>query len=218
MPPSEFVHALGAIPKTDPPVTDIRMIHNHSRPRGSSINDTITHVAMSWATIDDAFDLMTPGCFMAKVDISENYRHFLVDPADWDKQAFRWDLVGQGAVQEFWDAYFQFGLRHGPEVGHRFTCAILRMMRRMGFSRLVGIMDDFLLAGDTYDECLVGWLALKWLLHTLGFRVNEKEHKSVPPAQQQKFVGALLDSVTMQARLDPEKLAKATQLVCSFER
>ncbi len=52
----------------------------------------------------------------------------------------------------------------------------------------------------------------------VGFRVNEKPHKSVPPAQQQKFVGVLLDSVTMQARLDPEKLAKATHLVCSFER
>lgn len=212
--PSPYVHALGAIPKTVPPVSEVRIIHDHSRPAGLSLNDHITYVHLEWASIDDAFDLMTPGCYMAKVDISEYYRHFWVDPSDWNKQAFSWDL-GEGPV-ELWDAYLQFGLRHAPEVAHRFTCAILGIMRRQGFHRLVGIMDDFLVMADTYDECMHAWLTLKSLLERLGFRVNAKAHKSVPPSQRQKFVGVLLDSLAMQAKLDGEKLSKAQVLLTSF--
>lgn len=207
------IHALGAIPKS---ADEVRIIHDLSRPLGQSINDQITYKQYTWASIDDALALVTPGCYMARVDVRNYYRHIPIDPADWSKLAFCWQFEGEAEPTTLWDPYLQFGQRNGPEVAHRFTSAVLAIMRARGHATLVGIMDDFLLVAPTRAACNTMYEALLSLLHELGFTVNMKPGKTEPPAQQQKFVGVLIDSVAMEARLDAEKLQQLRITLASF--
>ena len=207
------IHALGAIPKS---AEEVRIIHDLSRPLGRAINDSITYKQYKWASIDDALALITPGCYMARVHVRNYYRHIPIDPADWSKLAFRWHFEGEAEPTTLWDTYLQFGQRNGPEVAHRFTSAILAIMRSRGYNSIVGIMDDFLIVAPTRAACGEAYEALLSLLHQLGFTVNMKPGKTEPPAQQQKFVGVLIDSVAMEARLDGEKLQQLKSKLALF--
>jgi hypothetical protein len=198
------IHALAAIPKS---AEEVRVIHDLSRPKGQAINDYITYKQYTWASLDDALRLVHPGYFMARVDIRQYYRHIPVDPADWPLLAFRWHFTGEAGATTLLDPYLQFGQRNAPEVAHRFTLAILAMMRARGFHNLVGVMDDFLVVESTEEACRRTWQALLDLLAELGFQANTKPGKTDPPSQLVKFLGVLIDSSNMQVRLCPAKLA-----------
>ena len=70
--PPEIISPIGVIPKPD---GGVRLIHDCSRPDGLSVND---YCSADWkqkfSTVDDAASLVTPGCFMAKVDLKSAYR------------------------------------------------------------------------------------------------------------------------------------------------
>ncbi|KAL4419368.1 hypothetical protein ABPG75_005870 [Micractinium tetrahymenae] len=211
---ARYIHPLAAIPKS---AEEVRIIHDLSYPRGRSINDAITYKQYTWASIDDALALVTPNGWMARVDVRNYYRHFPIDPADWGKLAFRWQFEGDAEPTTLWDPYLQFRQRNAPEVAHRFTLAILEMMRRRGYTSLVGIMDDFLIVCPTRKACEDAFQALLRLLRRLGFTVNMKPGKTVGPAQQQKFVGVLIDSVSMEVRLETDKLQQVRGRLAAFK-
>jgi hypothetical protein len=121
---SSFVHALGAVPKT---ATTVRVIHDHSRPYGRSLN-AARQTNFSFDSVDDAVALMSHKCYMAKVDIEAAYRHVPIDPADWDKLAFTWPT---DSIDDLYiDGYLQFGLMNACEVFTRIGRGIVRMMAR----------------------------------------------------------------------------------------
>lgn len=66
------VSALGAIPK--PNSTEVRLIHDCSRPHGHAVNDYITTGKFKFQTLDDATRALLPGYYMAKIDLRHAYR------------------------------------------------------------------------------------------------------------------------------------------------
>jgi hypothetical protein len=202
------VHALGAVPKT---ATTVRVIHDHSRPFGRSLNDALSQSNFSFDSVDDAVALMTHKCYMAKVDIEAAYRHVLIDPADWDKPAFTWPTYSISDL--YIDGYLQFGLMNACEVFNRIGRAIVRMMARRGFHCVIVYVDDFIIICPDQATTWHAYWALRVLLKKLGFSVNPKPHKLVPPCQLIEFLGVTLDSVNMQARLSPSKLAETLEFV-----
>ena len=68
------VSALGAIPK--PNSTEVRLIHDCSRPHGHAVNDFISTRSFKFQTLDDAIKLLKPNYFMAKIDLKHAYRSF----------------------------------------------------------------------------------------------------------------------------------------------
>lgn len=213
--PAAHIHALAAIPKS---AEEVRIIHDLSRPRGQAINDYITYLHYPWASLDNALRLVTPGCWMARVDIRQYYRHIPIDPTDWPLVAFRWQFTGEAHPTTLLDPYLQFGQRNAPEVAHRFTLAIVAIMRYRGFSNLVGIVDDFLVVEETEEACRATWQALLQLLDELGFTANMKPGKTDPPAQLVKFVGVLIGSVQMQVRLCQQKLADISSRLAAVKQ
>jgi hypothetical protein len=111
------------------------------------------------------------------------------------------------------DGYLQFGMMNACEVFNRIGCAIVRMMMRRGYKCLVVYVDDFIIICDTEAMAWYVYWTLRLLLHKLGFQVNSKPHKCVPPCQVLEFLGIELDSVLMQARLSQSKLQATLTLV-----
>ena len=59
-----IISALGAIPKPDS--SEVRLIHDCSRPHGQALNDYISTCSFKFQTLDDAVQLLKPNYFMAK--------------------------------------------------------------------------------------------------------------------------------------------------------
>lgn len=195
--PSPFCHPLGAVPKSD---GGIRVIHDHSVPVGVGVNDHEVYVRYTWDSLDSALRFLVPEVFMARLDISAYYRHFMVHPSHWVLQGFVWDGV------PYVDSRVQFGLRLAPELAHRFTMFIKRVLHANGLSAVVGVMDDYLLLHCDRRLCLVMLAVASALLADLGFSVNFKPGKTVLPARSQKFVGVVINSARMTLSLPAEKL------------
>ena len=186
-----------------------RIVHNLTFPYGGSgINGHISYVAFAWASLDDLLALVTRGGWLARIDVQEYYRQFAICPEDYHLLALRWDF-GDGAGEiELWDAFMPFGLTNAVEYAHRSTMGAVRVLGRRGHSNLVGVMDDLGIADPTREGCSRSFAATLGLLDELGLPPNLKPTKTHDAAQLMNFVGVEVDSVAMEARLGPEKLAK----------
>jgi hypothetical protein len=148
---------------------------------------------------------------MAKVDIEAAYRHVPIDPADWDKLTFRWP-----DTRLLFDGYMQFGLKNACEIFNRIGKAVVRMMARIGIHCNIDYVDDFLIVCATRSRAWIMFWCLRVQFQRLGFKVNMKPGKSVPPTHVVDFLGITLDSEKMQARLNPIKLQILRDLVLSI--
>ena len=65
-----IISALGAVPKPDS--EEVRLIHDCSQPASKALSDNADLESFKYQTLNDAISLLTPGCYMAKIDL----RHF----------------------------------------------------------------------------------------------------------------------------------------------
>jgi hypothetical protein len=107
-----------------------------------------------------------------------------------------------------------FGLRHGPEVADRFSQAVVRLMRKLGWDVTYALLDDFSIADADFARCWLGWHVLCALLVDVGFLPSL--HKSASPSQCIQLLGVEIDSVTMQMRLSAARVQQLQELVASF--
>ena len=89
---SNIVSAIGAIPKKNS--SDVRLIHDASRPAGNALNDYATTNHFKYQSIQDAVDLVTPGCYFAKLDLANAYRCVKVHPSNFKATGLKWRFTG----------------------------------------------------------------------------------------------------------------------------
>ncbi len=61
----------------------MRLIHDCSRPTGAAVNDHANPDKFCYQTLQDAIDQITPGAYLAKVDLAQAYRVVKVHPSNW---------------------------------------------------------------------------------------------------------------------------------------
>lgn len=208
--PPKHISPMAAIPKPD---GDVRLIHDCSRPIGSSVND---HCTTNWqqkfSRVDDAVALMSEGCYFAKVDLKSAYRSVGISKESQKVTGFKWDFKGKTVYLK--DTKLPFGARLSVGIFHRLTQAVKRMMDRRGFGHLVVYLDDFLIISKSKTECAAALNCLIQLLRRLGFMINWG--KVVDPVNIITFLGIELDSLSMTMRLPFEKLNKLRLELQSF--
>lgn len=74
-----------------------------------------------------------------------------------------------------------------------------------------GYLDDYFLAGTSYEECREKQECLISLLTYLGFKVNPT--KVTVPSRTPKYLGVIIDLQNMRFRLPEEKITKSADLV-----
>merc|ERR1711895_291884 len=107
-----------------------------------------------------------------------------------------------------------FGMRLSPRTFVKCTQAALVPLRQQGI-RISTYIDDWLLYGDTPQQVVLHTKIVLDHLASLGFTVN-MEKSMLVPSQQITFIGVVLDSVTLTARLSPERVALFQSLLSSF--
>ena len=204
-------HPIGVVPKKHS--TDWRTICHLSYPEGDSINDYIPKdpYSLQYVRVDDAIQILQslgPGAFMAKTDLKSAFRLMPIHPDDWNLLGIYWQS------NYYVDLYLPFGLRSAPYLFNQISDALEWILKRnYGLRHVIHILDDFFIAESTKVLCLGSFSTL--LKVFMSLRVPTVAAKTLGPSQVLEFMGIVLDSNRMEARL-PEELARIKQLLDSF--
>ena len=209
--PNMQCHPIGVIPKKDP--GKWHAILHLSYPDGDSINFHIPkdEYSLHYVTVDKAISIIKqlgPGTLLGKVDIEEAFRIIPVHPDDWHLLGMHW--VGQ----YYYDKRLSMGGRSSPYIFDQLPIALEWICRNKYLIQfLLHLLDDFLAVEDPSSTPRALQLIIA-LFKYLG--VPLAPHKVVGPTQCLEFLGIILDTVTMEARLSQEKQQKLLALLDSF--
>lgn len=196
----KIVSPLGVIPKPD---GGVRLIHDCSRPEGLAVNDYAENIPKhKYSTVDSAARLVSPNCYMAKVDLKSAYRVVPISDSSQTVTGIHWEF--KDGIRYFIDKKLPFGSRLAPSIFHRLSQAVVRIMSRKGFSNIVAYLDDFFICESSKAQCIQSLNTLICLLRRLGFMISW--NKVVDPTHKLTFLGIEIDSLGMHLRLPDEKL------------
>ena len=205
-------HPIGVVPKKHS--VEWRTIYHLSYPEGDSINDHIPKdpYSLQYVRVDDAIAILRSlgtGSFMAKTDLKSAFRLMPIHPEDWNLLGIYWQS------QYYIDLYLPFGLRSAPFLFNQISDALEWILKHnYGLHHVIHILDDFFIAEKTKFACLGSFTTL--LKVFMSLRVPTVASKTLGPSQVLEFMGIVLDSNRMEARLPDDKLARIRQLLDSF--
>lgn len=153
----------------------------------------------SYANIGDALALLTPGCYMAKLDIANMY--LTLGLAKETRKHF--GFLNNGSRQRY--KRMPFGAKLGSCVLSAFMAEILAIASSEGVVSVVNYMDDFFVVGLTYASCLFNLNVVLSILKRHGWSIADD--KTTSPAQLMTFIGMQIDSRSMTISIEPEKAA-----------
>ena len=132
-----------------------------------------------------------------------------IHPEDWNLLGIYWQS------QYYIDLYLPFGLRSAPFLFNQISDALEWILKHnYGLHHVIHILDDFFIAEKTKFACLGSFTTL--LKVFMSLRVPTVASKTLGPSQVLEFMGIVLDSNRMEARLPDDKLARIRQLLDSF--
>ena len=118
--------ALGAIPKKNS--KDVRLIHDASRPSASALNDYGINNPFRYQSIQDAVDLVIPGCYFAKLDLSNALRCAKSHSSNHKATGLKWRFQGDEHYTYLIDKQLPLGARKSPEIFNSITQVVREMM------------------------------------------------------------------------------------------
>ncbi|KAL0169213.1 hypothetical protein M9458_033809, partial [Cirrhinus mrigala] len=142
------------------------------------------------------------------VDLKDAYFHVSILPRH---RPFLW-FAFEGRAYQY--KVLPFGLSLSPRVFTKVAEAALSPLREMGIC-ILDYLDDWLILAHSWDlVCAHRDMVLKHLAQ-LGLRVNWEKSK-LSPTQRISFLGVELDSVSMSARLSPERAQSVLRCVATL--
>ena len=196
----EFVSPIFTRPKKD---GTLRMILNLK-----SLNKFVTYHHFKMDTIWTAIRSMTPGCYMASIDLKDACYSVPIH-TDFQKYlTFQW----KGKLYKF--VRFPNGLAICPRKFTKLLKPALAYLRKQGHTSVIFIDDSGLKSGE-YDTCIANIIATLGLFDKLGFVVHPDKSVLIP-TQRIVFLGFILDSLKMWVSLTPERAQKLVEACCKL--
>ena len=202
---------------------------------GSEVNSNLEFIKFLYPSFDDCADLVYPGCWMGKVDLTDGFFHRKV--AIGSRKYLGIKLPDSGELMRY--TVFPFGLSVSP---HYFCAAISevhRLLRQHSLFKGAPVInlpscegydpskptvyqvtpsgsptcavaiyvDDAMVTAPTYGACQRALGVISRIFMRLGLR--EKRSKRDPPSRRCPFLGIELDSSngSVTVRIPPSKLA-----------
>ena len=112
--------------------------------------------------------------------------------------------------------YLPFGLRSAPFLFNQLSDGLEWILKNnYGIQHVIHILDDFFIAERNKSDCLTSFSTLLRVFMSLKAPVVAS--KTIGPSREIEFMGIILDSVRMEARLPQDKLIRINQLLDSFK-
>lgn len=209
------ISPIGVVPKKEP--GEYRMIHHLSYPRnsGNSVNENIPSefTRVSYETVDTAVSIINQlgrGAYMSKTDIQSAFRIIPVHPDDYPLLGFKWE------GNFYFDKCLPMGAASSCQIFETFSTALKWIAQtKYGIQNIVKILDDFLFLAPSYSHAADALSFFKEMCSKLGVPLNAQ--KTFEPSQVMDFLGITLDSIKMESRLPPDKIAKLNSLLIDLQ-
>ena len=181
-----------------------------------SINDLIDKesCSLTYVTIDNAIELIKKagkGALMCKADISDAFKLIPLKPEIWSMFGIKW--------KGFYYFYqrLAFGCRSSPKIFDQLSIAVCWIAQhKYKIRNIIHLLDDFLTVEPASDEGDRTMALLTMLFKKLGIPLSTK--KSIGPATELEYLGIILDSVNMLARLPQEKVHRLKIMLEEFSK
>lgn len=192
----QFLSSIFLRPKPD---GSFRMILNLK-----NLNKYVEYNKFKMDTLQSILKLITPGCYMATIDLRDAY--YMVPIATEHRKFLRF----------YWDGkLYQYtclpnGLSSAPRLFTKLMKPCYANLRLAGHT-ISGYIDDSFIQGQTYENASTAITQSKGLLRSLGFIIHPEKSMNYP-SQQVKVLGFEIDSTTMKVSLTLDKKEKLKQL------
>lgn len=164
----------------------------------SVLKGDLTYQHFKMENLQTAIDLMSPGCFMASLDLADAYYSIPVAEEDrkflrlrWEGQLYQYTCLPNGLAQ----APRNFTKILKPIFGH------LALQGHISF----GYIDDTFIMGQDSPDCARAVEALRRLFLELGFKI-QGEKSVFSPTRQITFLGYSLNSSLMKVFPTEDKI------------
>lgn len=189
-------------------IFDLSSPHNNAEP---SINELINKdlCTLSYVRIDDAIEKIQDygvGSILCKTDMTDAFKQIPIVPSQYHLFCFKW------RNSYFYYVRLPFGCRSSPKLFDNLSTAICWIAKNnYGVDAIFHLLDDFLTI-DKPDACGDRTMALLCtIFHRLRLPLSEK--KTIGPTCELEYLGIILDTDKMQARLPREKIDRISQFI-----
>lgn len=187
---NQFLSSIFLHPKTD---GTWRFILNLKK-----LNNYVATCDFKLEDLRTATKLMTPGCYMATIDLKNAY--YLLSIRKSDRKYLR--FMFQNILYEF--TCLPFGLSTAPYVFTKIMKPVVCHLRSLGLLSVI-YLDDILCLADSYEKCLENVSTTQNILKNLGFIINN-EKSVLEPRQHCQYLGFKLNSVQFSISLPQKKV------------
>ena len=187
----------------------------HNDPKNVSLNDLIdkSEFSLQYVTIDQAIKLVKrngKGSWLCKTDISDAFKLLPIHPSLWPFHAIKWDN------QYYFYTRLVFGSRSSPKIFDHLSQAICWIASNIfNIPNILHLLDDFLTvdAPDTLADKTMALLSL--IFNSLDIPIAP--HKTIGPTNCLEYLGIMLDTKKMEARLPKEKVVRICEILHTFK-
>ena len=155
-------------------------------------------------SLKQALHMVRPGAYLASIDIKDAFYSVAIHPSHKKYLKFMWTCDS-----------FQFkampnGYADAMRVFTKLLKPVFSTLRELGYESVIYV-DDSLLQGDTFNECMENVLTTLNALQDLGFVIHSGKSKFIP-TQKITFLGFIVDTSKMTLTLTTEKKEKIKRM------
>ncbi|XP_033750479.1 uncharacterized protein LOC117334786 [Pecten maximus] len=187
----------------------------HQDEQHPSVNDLISkeECSLSYVRIDDAINLIQQlgnDTTMCKTDISDAFKLMPIHPSQWHLYCIGW----KGSF--YYYTKLAFGCRSSPKIFDNLSTAICWIARNnYGIDHILHLLDDFITFEEP-EKCGDRNMSMLYVIFN-GLNIPMALHKTCGPNTVIEYLGIILDSHKMEARLPIDKLQRDTEILRSFQ-
>jgi hypothetical protein len=174
------VQPLHVIIKTD---KKPRLVIDLSR----NLNNNLHYEYFSYSSVNDAADLSFPGCWYGKLDLSNCFLSFPLNPSAYPHFIFCFE------EQLYQFVRMPFGLSSAPRICTLLLSVVHHRITQQVLTALVRYLDDLLFICSSQSSLRQALMLAQQIISDFGLVVNQE--KTEGPSQCLSFLGVQLDSV-----------------------
>ena len=189
----------------------VRLVHDWSNPQ-YRLNSLLSNPPVAYGSMDSFLAVVSPGGYMAGLDLQDCFMHWLVSP-----RCRRWLGVRHPVTRQLGCYLFlPFGL--GPSPGWNDACVkeVLRVcLRSQPKLYIVDFVDDLRLTEQSGEQepLQQGLDDVRTTGGKMGIRFHTKEKKLIQPTRRIPWLGFIICTDSMEVQLDPQKKVRALKLI-----
>ncbi|XP_071138811.1 uncharacterized protein [Mytilus edulis] len=193
-------------------ILDLSALHNSDE--HSSVNDLINKedFSLSYIKIDDAIKIIKEYGFASrccKLDVYNAFKLIPIHPSLWHLYGFKWENM------YYFYTRLAFGCRSSPKIFDNLSIAMCWILHNnYGINTVLHLLDDFLTIDRPSENADATMKILVSLFASL--EISIAKHKTLGPVTCIEYLGIILDTIRMEARLPEDKLCRIKEYPLFF--